>query len=174
MNSGMQGAGLTATEQAIRDKGLTAPRVTPADIDAAISSAHFVRGNRLALEGQVGATPPRDLGPLGCLTICVLVLHNGFTVVGKSACASPENFDAELGERIALEDAKRQLWPLLGYALRDRLNALELVKPGIGTCGACGHRTSQLYLTNRERVLCGSCCAGWEVDTARNVMVEPS
>jgi Phage protein (N4 Gp49/phage Sf6 gene 66) family len=51
----------------------------------------------------------------------VLVLHNGFTVLGKSACASAENFDVEIGRKIAREDAVRQLWTLAGYALRDRL-----------------------------------------------------
>ena len=106
--------GLSATEQAIRDKGLTAPRVTPADIEAAIKEVHYLNaGDACGAQG----------GPLDLLTLCVLQLHNGFTVVGKSACASAANFDEELGQRIALEDAKRQLWPLLGYALRERLHA---------------------------------------------------
>lgn len=58
---------------------------------------------------------------LGLLTFCVLVLRNGFTVTGESACASPENFNAEIGRRIAREAALRKVWPLLGYELRSRL-----------------------------------------------------
>ena len=56
------------------------------------------------------------------LTFCVLVLRNGFTVTGESACASPENFNAEIGRRIARENAINKVWPLLGFRLRDRLH----------------------------------------------------
>ena len=58
---------------------------------------------------------------LGLLTFCVLVLKNGFTVTGESACASPENFDAELGRKIARQKAVEKIWPLMGYALKERL-----------------------------------------------------
>lgn len=59
--------------------------------------------------------------PLRLLTFCVLVLKNGFTVTGESACASPENFNAEIGRRIARENAVAKVWPLMGYALKERL-----------------------------------------------------
>ena len=59
--------------------------------------------------------------PLHLLTFCVLVLRNGFTVTGESACASPENFDAEVGRRIARENAINKVWPLPGFRLRDEL-----------------------------------------------------
>ena len=55
------------------------------------------------------------------LTICVLTLENGFTVVGKSACAHAGNFNKELGEKIAYDDAFKQIWPLEGYLLREAL-----------------------------------------------------
>jgi hypothetical protein len=55
------------------------------------------------------------------LTICVLVLKNGFTVTGESACASPENFDATLGRVLARRHAEAKLWPLLGYELKSKL-----------------------------------------------------
>lgn len=58
---------------------------------------------------------------LPSLTICVLLLSNGFTIVGKSAPADPENFNADLGRKFAYEDAIRQMWPLEGYALREKL-----------------------------------------------------
>ena len=56
------------------------------------------------------------------LTFCVLHLRNGFTVTGESACASPENFNAELGRKIARQNAVNKIWPLLGFRLRDQLN----------------------------------------------------
>ena len=58
---------------------------------------------------------------LGLLTFCVLVLNNGFTVTGESACASPENFDAELGRKIARQNAVNKIWPLMGYELKSAL-----------------------------------------------------
>lgn len=61
---------------------------------------------------------------LKILSICIVVMSNGFTVVGKSAPASPENFNAEFGRELAYKDCIRQLWPLMGFALRDRLAAL--------------------------------------------------
>ncbi len=60
---------------------------------------------------------------LKLLTLCLVTTKNGFVLVGKSAPASAENFDVELGRKLAYEDAVRQLWPLMGYALRDRLAA---------------------------------------------------
>lgn len=111
----------SAIEQEIVAKGLTAPRVTPADIEANIHSEHYFT----AQDGRLGAT---DFGgavaiypELKLLTFCVLILRNGFTVTGESACASPENFDAELGRKIARENAKQKLWPLMGYALKEQL-----------------------------------------------------
>jgi len=62
-----------------------------------------------------------DKGPLSLLTFCVLVLQNAFTVTGESACVSPENFDAELGAKIAFDNAKQKIWALEGYALKERL-----------------------------------------------------
>lgn len=59
--------------------------------------------------------------PLHLLTFCVLELKNGFTVTGESACASPENFDAEIGRKIARQNAVQKIWPLMGYELRSKL-----------------------------------------------------
>lgn len=58
------------------------------------------------------------------LTIAVITMKNGFTVIGKSAPASPENFDPEVGKTYAFEDAFRTLWQLEGYLLRERLHQL--------------------------------------------------
>ena len=95
-----------------------------ADIEAEIASEHYftaAQGMRAAFEE--GGLPARDLKyePLELLTFCVLVLRNGFTVTGESACASPENFDAEIGRKIARANAVAKVWPLLGFRLRDQL-----------------------------------------------------
>lgn len=120
----------SSVEQMIQDKGKIAPRVTPADLEAVIASEHFftARDGRLGAltnETYVGRESPKqdnsDLTPLELLTFCVLVLKNGFTVTGESACASPENFDAEIGRKVARENAKQKLWPLLGYELKSKL-----------------------------------------------------
>jgi len=116
-------------EQEIQSKGLTAPRITPSDIEANIASEHYftaLQGARMeGLDNIVDGDLRRDVHPLrtelGLLTFCVLVLANGFTVTGESACASPENFDAELGRKIARQNAVQKIWPLMGYELRTRL-----------------------------------------------------
>jgi len=91
-------------EQEIQAKGLNAPRLTPDLIDATIKSEqyHVFKGT--------------------CLTVCCLTLKNGYTVTGESACASPANFNAELGQKIAKENARRKIWDLEGYLLRERIS----------------------------------------------------
>lgn len=112
-------------EQEIQAKGLTAPRIAPADIEANIASEHYFTAEdgvigRLVMT-EPGRTPRAPL-PLSLLTFCVLVLRNGFTVTGESACASPENFDAEIGRKIARQNAVQKIWPLMGYALKEQLS----------------------------------------------------
>lgn len=92
-------------ENEIRAKGKTAPRLTPADIDAVIAGEAF------------------HIFPGTTLTVCCLTLRNGFTVTGESAAASPENFDAEIGAKIARDNARNKIWALEGYLLKDRLRA---------------------------------------------------
>ena len=92
-----------AVEAEIQAKGLNAPRLNPAHIDATIVKEAFY---------VFPGTP---------LTVCALTLQNGFMVVGKSAPASPENFNAELGQKIARDDARNQIWALEGYLLRSKL-----------------------------------------------------
>jgi hypothetical protein len=104
-----------AIEAEIQAKGLTAPRVTPLHIESLISAEYW-----FTAWNAVGEGAPR-MEELKLLTICVLVLKNGFTITGESACASPENFDAELGRKIAGQNARAKIWPLEGYLLKSRL-----------------------------------------------------
>ena len=98
-----------------------APRVALADIEAAIAERHHVIACDAVGQPLEIGHKGHPVNPLGLLSICILVMNNGFTVIGKSAPASPENFNAELGRKFAYEDAIRQLWPLMGYALREKL-----------------------------------------------------
>jgi hypothetical protein len=104
-----------------------APRVTLDDIKAAIEGTFYTTGTDALRHGTWSTAPDSGVGnvldALTRFTICVLVMRNGFVVIGKSAPASPENFNAELGRKFAYEDAVRQIWPLMGFALRDRLAA---------------------------------------------------
>ena len=113
-------------EKEIQDKGLTAPRVTPADIEANISSEHYftaLDGVDGHFRGDYRAQGVENANSLSLLTFCVIVLKNGFTVTGESACASPENFDAEIGRKIARQNAVAKIWPLMGYELRSKLTS---------------------------------------------------
>ena len=94
-----------AVEAEIQAKNLNAPRLNPAHIDGTIVAEQF------------------HVFPGTVLTICALTLRNGFMVVGKSAPASPGNFDADLGKKIARDDARNQIWALEGYLLRSQLAA---------------------------------------------------
>lgn len=111
-----------AIEQEIQAKGKTAARVTPADIEASIEIAYYFTGeDALQFAGQNGS-PYVAHQSMKLLTFCVLVLKNGFTVTGESACASPENFDAEIGRKIARQNAVQKIWPLMGYALKEKIS----------------------------------------------------
>lgn len=96
-----------AVEERIVAAGLTAPRVTPEQVDAQIvDEAYYVF-------------------PGTTLTICRLGLRNGFSVTGESAAASPENFNEQIGRDIARRNARDKIWSLEGYALRNQLMAIE-------------------------------------------------
>lgn len=90
-------------EKEIQEKGLTAPRITPSHLEEVITSEQY------------------HVFPNTTFTACLLTLANGYTVLGESACASPENFNAELGRKIARENAKNKIWQLEGYLLKQKL-----------------------------------------------------
>ena len=94
-----------AIEAELKTKGLNAPRLNPEHIDAQIAAEQY------------------HVFPGTTLTVCALTLKNGFCVVGESASASPANFDAEIGKRIARDNARNKIWALEGYLLRSKLAA---------------------------------------------------
>ncbi|MDR3429674.1 Gp49 family protein [Silvimonas sp.] len=91
-----------ALEEQIQAHGLTAPRITPEQIDAQIVREDYHRF------------------PDTTVTIALLTLRNGYAVTGESACVSSDNFNATLGRDIARRNAREKIWPLMGYALRDQ------------------------------------------------------
>jgi hypothetical protein len=92
-----------AIEKEIQQKGLNAPRLNPAAIDATIVGEAY------------------HVFPGTTLTVCCLTLRNGFQVIGESAAASPANFDEAICRKIAWERAREKIWSLEGYLLRERL-----------------------------------------------------
>lgn len=94
----------TEIEKEIKLKGLTAPRITPEKLEQVIVSEQY------------------HVFQNSTFTACLLTLANGYTVLGESACASPENFNAELGRKIARDNAKNKIWALEGYLLRQQLH----------------------------------------------------
>lgn len=90
-------------ENEIQSKNLNAPRLTPDLIDSKVKHAAYY------------------VFPNTCLTVCCLTLENDFTVTGESACASPDNFDKEIGEKIAYDMARDKIWMLEGYLLKEGL-----------------------------------------------------
>lgn len=99
----MAGHDEKAIEKEIQDKGLNAPRLTPDKIDAVITSEDY------------------HVFPGTTMTVCALKLKNGFVVIGESAAASPENFNEEIGRKIARDNARNKIWALEGYLLRSQL-----------------------------------------------------
>ena len=133
-----------AIEQEIQAKGLTAPRVTPQRIQDVIASEHyFTAADGVAGAAAVGSLHCRhaevdttkEQAPLppyqahSLLTFCVCTLKNGFTVTGESACASPENFDAEIGRKVARDNAVSKVWMLEGYLLKQQLHEQKTPSP---------------------------------------------
>lgn len=92
-----------AIEKRIQQLDLNAPRVTPDHIHSKV-----VRNQFHVFEGS-------------CTTVCMITLENGYTVIGQSACASPENFNEQLGRDLAFENAVQKIWALEGYLLKERL-----------------------------------------------------
>lgn len=113
----MKSESLTVTDD-YSAKGATAPRVSLQSMQDKIIDENYLNLGEALFGNDEGIERNH---PTYLLTLCVITMENGFTVIGKSAPASAANFDAEKGKTFAYEDAIRQLWPLEGYALRERL-----------------------------------------------------
>lgn len=138
----MKSESLMATEAECA-LGRTAPRVSLTDIEKNIYMVGYARGSNIMFPGDTAEEVAYEATK--SLTVCIMVLRNGFTIIGKSAPASPANFDAELGRKLAYEDAVRQVWPLMGYALRQSLHeARDQMQCDQGAGADCAAATSSL------------------------------
>ncbi len=108
---------IPVTENELKSKAV-GRRVTMEDVNASIKSEHYFT----AVDGVQNPTSVEAAVALGLMTFCVLVLQNGFSVTGQSACADPANYNQDLGQRIARENAVRQIWPLLGFSLKQDMH----------------------------------------------------
>jgi len=97
-------------EKTLIAKGKNAPRLTPDSIDSAIVGEDYY------------------VFPGTTMTVCALKLRNGYVVIGESAAASPENFDAEIGRQIARDNARKKVWAFEGYLLCQRLHDMNRLK----------------------------------------------
>lgn len=122
-------------EQAIKAAGAdVAPRVTLADIEANIVSEHYFTATAAVCAPDAVSIPEGTFNDpaLRLLTFCVLVLRNGFTVTGESGVASPENFNADVGRKVARAKAIEKCWPLLGYVLKEKLASRAALIEALG------------------------------------------
>ncbi len=99
----MPGSMEATTEELIQAKGLTAPRLTPAHIDAVIVAEDYY------------------VFPGTTTTICRLSIKNGYSTIGESAAVSLANFDVEIGRKVARANARDKIWALEGYILKQKL-----------------------------------------------------
>lgn len=111
------------TENELEERAI-APRVTLKNVEDFILFTHYFT----AADGIRGAMPVMGKfegkhEPLERLTFCVLILKNGFTLTGNSACASKENFQQDIGQRLARQDAVNKLWGFLGFELCTKIAA---------------------------------------------------
>jgi Phage protein (N4 Gp49/phage Sf6 gene 66) family len=111
------------TEKAAAEHA-TAPRVSLKDIEAEISSIAYMTGAKFLSHADVLHSPTKSHPVLqaSTLTICMVTLKNGWMVTASGAPASPENYDAKQGQKIAYDKCVAQIWPLMGYQLKEQLH----------------------------------------------------
>jgi Phage protein (N4 Gp49/phage Sf6 gene 66) family len=80
-------------------------KVSEDDIDTILSNSSYYVNHRI----------------FGKQCIVVAQLPSGFTIVGQSACVDPENYVEAIGEELARQDIKDQLWKLEGYLLSMKI-----------------------------------------------------
>jgi hypothetical protein len=100
-----------------KETAMEARTIRSEDIEAYVAEEHYLNlGEALEL--------PMD-HPCRVMTVCTMVLKNGYTLVGQSGCADPRKFDPVIGHRVARADALSKAWPLMGYVLRSQLAGMS-------------------------------------------------
>lgn len=94
------------------------PLLTDEQLSSALASRPGARVTKELIDERIYAV--QYIVPAGTtMTICIIELKNRFTVRGESACVDPKNFDKDIGQRYAYDDAYRKLWPLFGFLLAE-------------------------------------------------------
>ena len=97
-------------EKMIKDQGAdVAPRGTVDSIKAKIDTVLYMRDSYTAF------------------TVCKIGMKNGFQFVGTSGAASPKNYNKEIGDKIAYDNAFKQIWSHEGYVLKEVLHQIAVV-----------------------------------------------
>ena len=94
--------------------------VTKESIREKIKSVYYLNaGAALAMMDKIDEA---DKANLSLVTICIIILENGFKVEGVSACVDPANYNEDIGRECAYENAFNKIWELEGYMLRQSLH----------------------------------------------------
>lgn len=97
-------------EATLLEEGKDAPRITGQDLIQNIVHTEIVK--HVSHGGQV-------------LRWAVLTTKSGFAVTGKpSVAVSAQNDSEKIGESVAIQNAREELWALMGYHLKCQLAGL--------------------------------------------------
>lgn len=94
--------------------------VSKASIEAKIRGVYFINAGEALKDSNRGYIQ-RDLEELKLVTICIIILENGFKVEGTSACVDPSRYNEAIGQEEAYKNAVEKIWELEGYALKQKL-----------------------------------------------------
>lgn len=94
--------------------------VTKASIESKIRNVYYINAGAAVQASDQGYNE-RDLEELKLVTICIIILENGFKVEGTSACVDPSRYNEEIGQQEAYKNAVEKIWELEGYALKQKL-----------------------------------------------------
>jgi Phage protein (N4 Gp49/phage Sf6 gene 66) family len=102
--------------------------MTDEELKAALESLPGERVTEDYIESRIVG---RKFDKMGLtVTVCSLLLDNGYSVRGESACVDPANYNKEIGEKLAFDDAFRKLWPLFGFLLAEARHRRKAQDPG--------------------------------------------
>jgi hypothetical protein len=96
--------------------------VTKESIEAKIKNVYYINAGNAVGFNSAHRVPDDDMANLKLVTICIIILENGFKVEGVSACVDPANYNEDIGRECAYENAFNKIWELEGYMLRQSLH----------------------------------------------------
>jgi hypothetical protein len=99
--------------------------ITDNELQARLNAQKAPHVTKLYIESRILNVRYLRVSESETLTICIIMLDNHYSVRGESACVDPANYDKEIGEKLAYEDAFRKLWPLFGFLLAEKLHQMS-------------------------------------------------